>query len=207
MLQTDNYPAIPLWINGRAYLTMTPGFADVTDMATGKVVRRIPLCGASEVAHAVAAATGAVPDWVASGLACRAEALGRLGEALTAYAPHFAQLLAAESGMSETLAGSEVCAASEALRQPPTGPYAGVVAACADKHIPFSCHVRLLAAALNAGAAVVVRTPPEMPSALFALAELSGRCAFPAGVLNVIHGGEATAQALRAAVPDGFIQA
>ena len=57
MLQTDISPAIPLWINGRAYLTMTPGFADVTDMATGKVVRRIPLCGASEVAQDVDQAT------------------------------------------------------------------------------------------------------------------------------------------------------
>ena len=43
--------AIPLWINGRAYLTVSDSFYDVLNPASGEAVRRVPLCGAAEAAE------------------------------------------------------------------------------------------------------------------------------------------------------------
>ena len=61
MSESDDVLAIPLWINGRAYLTMAPAFFDVRDARSGQVRRRTPLCGASEAQTAVASAQDALP--------------------------------------------------------------------------------------------------------------------------------------------------
>jgi acyl-CoA reductase-like NAD-dependent aldehyde dehydrogenase len=57
--------------------------------------------------------------------------------------------------------------------------------------------LRLAVPGLAAGAVVVLKTDPSEPSALVALAELTGRCGFPPGVFNVVHGGEAMLQCFR----------
>ena len=48
MRQTDEPLAIPLWINGHAYLTLAPAFLDVRNPASGEILRRTPLCGADQ---------------------------------------------------------------------------------------------------------------------------------------------------------------
>ena len=45
--------AIPLWINGHAFLTVTQSFYDVVNPVTGEAVYRVPLCGTDEAAEAV----------------------------------------------------------------------------------------------------------------------------------------------------------
>ena len=87
--------AIPLWINGRPYLTMGDSFFDVINPATGQARHRVPMCGADEAAEAVAAARDAQAAWAALGLAGRQECLARLADALEKYAGHFAKLLGA----------------------------------------------------------------------------------------------------------------
>jgi len=64
--------------------------------------------------------------------------------------------------------------------------------------MPLLAPLRLAVPSLMAGAVVVIRPSPETPSALFALAELTARCGFPDGVLNIVHGGEAVVDGLRA---------
>ena len=56
----DGPLAIPLWINGHAFLTVTESFYNVTHPTTGESLRRVPLCGASEATAAVTAALHAV---------------------------------------------------------------------------------------------------------------------------------------------------
>ena len=55
--------AIPLWINGRAFLTMAPSFFEVVNPQTGTAQYQVPLCGADEAQEAVAAARAALPGW------------------------------------------------------------------------------------------------------------------------------------------------
>ena len=55
----------------------------------------------------------------------------------------------------------------------------------------------MAAAAWRSGSVVVLRPPPEAPSALFALAELSTAAGWPPGVCNVVQGDDALLEALR----------
>ena len=57
--------AIPLWVKGHAFLTVTDRFYDVANPLTGEALYRVPLCGAPEAAEAVASARNAQPGWAA----------------------------------------------------------------------------------------------------------------------------------------------
>ena len=199
MRQTDEPLAIPLWINGHAYLTLAPAFLDVRNPASGEILRRTPLCGADQAQAAVAAAQAALAAWAAQPAAARAARLAALGDALVAYAAHFAALIVEESGKDAALAAAEVADAVALLCSPPIGDASGVVAIVGNAEAPLLSSLRLAVPALMAGAALVIRPLPQAPSAIFALAELSGRCAFPGGVINILHGGDAVVEALRGA--------
>ena len=47
---------LPLWINGRATAALTTRYGEVTNPATGEVVRHVPLANAADVDAAVSAA-------------------------------------------------------------------------------------------------------------------------------------------------------
>lgn len=191
----DGPMAIPMWVNGHAYLTVTESFFDVIDAQTGDAVRRVPLCGASEAAEAANAAKAAQPAWAALAVAERQAHLSALADALAGYAGHFAKLVWQETGKSEADAAAEVEAAVAALRSWSAGE-AGVVAVLADASHPLAATVQLAASALAAGATVVVKPSPKAPSAVFALCELSARAGWPAGVLNLLQGDEAAIDGL-----------
>lgn len=197
MLQPEKPPAIPLWINGRAYLTMAPAFLDVRDPRSGMILRRTPMCGHDAAEAAMEAARAACGGWATQPAAARAALLAAVADALAGYGSHFARLIAEESGLDTALASAEVSAAVALLRDPPAIPAAGVYAVIGNAAEPLLAALRLAVPVLMAGAVVVVRPSPETPSALFALAELTGRCGFPAGVFNILHGGEAALDALR----------
>jgi succinate-semialdehyde dehydrogenase/glutarate-semialdehyde dehydrogenase len=197
MMQIDSPLAIPLWINGHAYLTLAPAFLDVRNPVSGELLRRTPLCGAGEAQKAVAAATDALAEWSAQPAAARAALLAAVGEALDAYAVHFAALIVEETGKDGALAAAEVAAATALLRCAPTGEASGVVGIIGNRQEPLLSALLLAVPALMAGAAVVIRPPPETPSAIYALAELTGRCAFPGGVFNILHGGDEALEGLR----------
>lgn len=187
--------AIPLWINGHTFLTVTESFFDVTDAATGAPVRRVPLCGAAQAEQAVLAARGAQPDWAEMGLPARRVCLSRLADALERYSGHFAKLLMQETGCNEAHANAEVGAAVTALRGVNVGE-TGVFALVVDASRPLSGFAEVMAPALMAGATMVVKPSPKAPSAVFALCELSGRVEWPAGVLNLLQGDTAAIEGL-----------
>lgn len=197
MSRTEEIRAIPLWINGHAYLTMAPAFLDVCHAASGEILRRTPLCGPLEAEAAFASAAQAIPLWSALTLADRAALLNALAESLAAYATHFAGLLSAESSLPAEEAATEIAAAVKLLQQSAVDEAAeGVIAILGDRQQPFLALLRLAVPALLAGATVILKPSPHTPSALFALAELSARCAFPAGVINVLHGDLAAIEGL-----------
>ena len=190
--------AIPLWINGHAFLTMADGFFDVTDPVTGEAIRRVPLCGASEALEAVNAARAAQPGWAAMGLAARRIQLGKLADALEGYGTHFAKLLQQECGFDEARAADEVAATVAALRDTGVG-QTGVLGLVVDASRPLAGLAEAVVPALMAGATVVVKPSPKAPSAAFALCELSSRVEWPAGVLNLLQGDAAAIHGLCAA--------
>ncbi|MEY2632613.1 MAG: hypothetical protein RIR00_1267 [Pseudomonadota bacterium] len=202
MLAPEGPLAVPLWINGHAYMTVTPDFFDVRNPQTGEVLRRTPLCNADEVAVAVRAAAEARPEWAASGAEVRQACLTALADAISHYGDHLSGLLAEESGLSAAACAAELAAATASLRQPAAAETpAGVIGILAQNGAPLSSVLRPAAAALAAGATLVINPLPAVPGILFALAELTGRVGFPPGVLNVVLGDAVIGQAL-AAHPD-----
>lgn len=196
--------AIPLWIDGHAYLTMGERFFDVVNPATGQALRRVPLCGPEEAAKAVEAAGGAQEGWAAMGLAARQLSLGRLADGLTRYAGHFAKLLVQDLGCPEAQASAEVEAAVAALRGTAVGD-GGIVALVVDAERPLQNLVLAAVPALLGGAALVVKPSPKAPSAAYALCELATRAEWPAGVINLLHGDGPAIEGLCAAGVDRLI--
>ncbi|MDR1994928.1 aldehyde dehydrogenase family protein [Azonexus sp.] len=200
----DGPLAMPLWINGHAYLSVGESFYDVAHPQSGEVVRRVPLCGASEAAEAVAAARAAQPGWAEMGLNARYVRLAALADGLERYAEHFAKLLLQESVFDEAAAAAEVSAAVAALRATEVGE-TGVIAVVVDAQRPLSAVAAALTPALLAGAAAVVKPSPRAPAAVFALCELSTRIGWPAGVLNLVQGDIAAIAGLCAAGIDRLV--
>jgi acyl-CoA reductase-like NAD-dependent aldehyde dehydrogenase len=196
--------AIPLWINGRAYLTVGERFFDVVNPATGEARYRVPMCGADEAAQAVAAARTAQGEWAAMGLAARQVCLVRLADGLERYAGHFAKLLMQDIGCTEDAATAEVATAIAGLRAMAVGE-TGVVALVVDDGRPLAGLVAAAVPALLAGATLVVKPSPKAPSAAFALCELATRNEWPAGVLNLVHGDGPAIEGLCAAGVDRLI--
>jgi len=196
--------AIPLWINGRPYLTVGDSFFDVVNPATGQARHRVPMCGAEEAAEAVAAARDAQAAWAGLGLVGRQECLARLADGLEKYAGHFAKLLVQESACPEAQADAEVAAALVALREASVGE-TGVAALVVAAGQPLAGLAAAAAPTLLAGATLVVKPSPQAPAAAFALCELATRCDWPGGVLNLVHGDGPAIEGLCAAGVDCLI--
>ncbi len=191
MHPSQEIKAIPLWINGHAFLTMVPAFCEVRDARSGQARRRTPLCGALEAQAAATAARDALSGWSAATVDRRRALLAVLGDALAGYAAHFADLIAEESGKASTAAAAEVDAAVALLRGATGGKADGpsvVAAVIGDDRAPLLGPLRCAVPLLLAGAALIVKPGPQAPSAAFALAELTARSGFPAGVYNILHG-------------------
>lgn len=187
--------AIPNWINGHPLMTVTERYFDVVNPQTGVAQRRVPLCGAQEVDEAVAAAQEAQSAWSELGMAGRQTCLLALADGLERYAGHFAKLLVDDAGVESEAAEAEVAGAIAALRQSAVG-MTGVLGVVADGASPLAALARAMAPALLAGATLVVKPSPKSPSATFALCELTGRAAWPAGVVNVVQGDTAAVEGL-----------
>lgn len=203
----EGAPAIPLWIAGRAFLTMPAGgFFDLRG-EDGGVRRRIPLCDGGVLDPAVAAASASFAGVQVSGWSALWSAWSDL---LQRYSAHFASLLR-EERQGSFAAEAEVEAALAAfsgLADP--APAGEIVAVVATAEQPFAEPVRLTLQALAAGKAVILKPSVRCPSALLAFAELATRAGLPDGRLNVVHGDEPIIAALCArpevvavACPDG----
>lgn len=196
MRQVKEICAIPMWLNGRAFLKPGQDYRDVRNPVTGELLRKTPLFGTEDVGEALRSAGKGLSVWEALGESGRKRLLSSLGGALLDMRVHFSRLMAEETGEDEESALREVLNVVSCLREPQVVVVAGVVVLCSNS-TGFLETVAQGVSALAAGAALIVCPSPESPSALFALAELSGRCGFPAGAVNVIYPSEESLAALR----------
>ena len=106
--------SVPLWINGRPTATQSVRFGDVTNPATGSVVRVVPFANIPDVDAAVAAATAAFPTWRATPPVRRARILTRFRELVERDQKALAAVISEEHGkvfldaMGEVQRGIEV---------------------------------------------------------------------------------------------------
>ncbi|HUX72426.1 MAG TPA: aldehyde dehydrogenase family protein [Steroidobacteraceae bacterium] len=157
-------------------------------------------CGAPDVGRAVAAAKSARSAWRRMPGADKAALLGEIGARVRAQGQALAMLSTQECGSPLCESRDDVVAAAACFEQGAAAAHdggsagAGVVAAIVSFENPLWRMARILAPAIAAGHTAVCKPPQQNPLSSLKLAELFAR--LPRGVVNVVTGGAATADAL-----------
>lgn len=202
-LSPNDAPALPLWIDGRAYLLMADQFQTVIN-AKGQPVRRVPLYGDDAVAIALASTRLALPVWRKQAVEDRNACFKNLHDLLCRFRGHFCDLLSEEAGFSHELAEAELERSLAAISGRVTEIHElhelhkkdGIAAVASDSLAPLAAPLVCAVEALAAGWGVVLKPSSKAPSALFAMAEVFSRAGFPAGLVNCVHGDEQVMRAL-----------
>ncbi|MFC3174056.1 aldehyde dehydrogenase family protein [Novosphingobium bradum] len=182
---------------------------EVVNPATGQVFATAPDCAEADLDEAVRAAQAAFPLWRATSLPERQAMLRAAGDLLRAHAAELAPLFTREQGrpLQGALGELEMSAQwfhSCADMAPPVhrksageGQIAetvhvplGVVCAISPWNFPVMLSVWKLAPALLAGNTIVLKPSPFTPLCMLKIGEIL-KDAFPAGVLNIVTGGDA----------------
>jgi len=181
----------------------------VINPATAQPFAEAPDASAADLDRAVAAARGAFPGWAATAHAERAAQVTALAASVEDHADGFALLLTREQGKPLAEARREVLGlaawlrAAASLELPVTVHEDSPARYCETRHVPIGVvaaiapwnYPLLLAAfklgpALVAGNCVVLKPSPFTPLTSLKLGELA-QTILPAGVLNVVSGGDA----------------
>ncbi|WBU52661.1 NAD-dependent succinate-semialdehyde dehydrogenase [Paracoccus sp. SCSIO 75233] len=186
----------------------------VRDPATGNIVAKVTMSGASDARAAVDTAQHAFPGWSGMLPQDRAAILHRWHDLIIAAKEDLAKIMVAEQGKPVSEARGEIDYAAsfvqfyaeEALRPNIEGitshlPDAemelwrepvGVAALITPWNFPCAMITRKAAAALGAGCTVVIHPSAETPLSALALTVLARRAGFPDGVYNTVIGDAAT---------------
>src|SRR5438477_10996190 len=96
---------LPLWVGGRAFQPATTRYGEVTNPASGEVIRHVPYANAADVDTAVQAAAAAFPAWARAPSLRRARVLMRFRDLLDRHKRDLAKIVTQEHG--KTLADAE----------------------------------------------------------------------------------------------------
>ena len=200
----DNYE---MTINGAGVTSSQT--IDVFNPATGQVFAHAPDCTDEQLDEAIKTAQTAYKSWRKTPIDERAVLLNKAGDALLAAADELSRLFTREQGRPVDAAKQEIQGAGmwfKAVSQmrPPVkvvensetqfievkyNPL-GVVGAIAPWNFPITLSVWKIAPALLAGNTMVLKPSPFTPLCTLEMGKLF-RDIFPAGVLNIITGGDA----------------
>jgi malonate-semialdehyde dehydrogenase (acetylating)/methylmalonate-semialdehyde dehydrogenase len=215
---TTTSGTLPLWIDGKAVAATSTRTGNITNPATGEVIRKAPMANPADVDAAVKAATKAFPGWRETPPLRRARILMRFRELLEAHRDEFAQLITQEHG--KTLAdaagslqrGIEVVEFASGVPHLLKGEHAEDVGKAIDCHsmlqplgvctgiTPFNFPVMvplwMFPVSIACGNTFVLKPSEKDPSPALLMAELFKEAGLPDGVLNVVHGDKEAVDAL-----------
>jgi acyl-CoA reductase-like NAD-dependent aldehyde dehydrogenase len=192
-------------------------YAEVRDPGdVARVVGRAAQADTALVDRAVDAAHRAFPGWAARSVGDRIGHLRRIAELLESMTDELVRIVVSETGMLPAeirleIAGSiaviddTVDAGRTFLRSRTVEDTtswvrvdrkpAGVVAGFVPWNAPIVLMIRKLAPALVCGNTIVIKTPPTAPLGITTILRRAAALV-PAGVINVVHGGDETGRAL-----------
>jgi malonate-semialdehyde dehydrogenase (acetylating)/methylmalonate-semialdehyde dehydrogenase len=209
-VESQNVASVPLWIGGRKQPAASSRHGQVTNPATGAVVRKVPFCNATDIDAAVKAATAALPEWRDTPPLRRARVMQKFLQLLQANQKDLARLVTEEHGktlpdaMGSVQRGIEVvefaCGVPHLLkgehsenvgsgvdchtvRQP-----VGVCAGITPFNFPVMVPLWMFPVAIACGNSFILKPSEKVPSASMRMAELAKDAGLPDGVLNVVHG-------------------
>jgi 1-pyrroline dehydrogenase len=198
-----------IFVGGKWTDAAEGGTMDVINPATGETIAEVPACTAADVDAAVEAAGAALPEWLDSTPAERAELLLNLADVVDANADELAAIESRNVGKPLAYAKDEMPVCSDNLRffagaarileGRSAGEYMkgytsmirreplGIVGGIAPWNYPLMMAVWKLAPALAAGNVQVLKPSEQTPLSLLRFTELA-QDVIPAGVLNVVTG-------------------
>ncbi len=209
---------LPLWIGGRAVPAQTTRYGEVTNPATGEVVRHVPFANRADIDAAVQAAAAAFPAWRAAPPLRRARVLMRFRELLDTHKKDIARIVTQEHG--KTLAdaegsvtrGIEVVEFATGIPHLLKGEYSenvgsdvdtyslrqpvGVCAGITPFNFPAMVPMWMFPIAIACGNTFILKPSERDPTTSLRLAELFAEAGLPAGVFNVVHGDKEAVDAI-----------
>jgi malonate-semialdehyde dehydrogenase (acetylating) / methylmalonate-semialdehyde dehydrogenase len=211
---------IPLWIGGKPVSATTNRYGEVTNPATGEVIRHVPLANAADVDGAVKSASEALPAWRAAPALRRARVLMRFRELLDANKKELRKIITQEHGKTlidaegEITRGLEVVEFASGIPHLIKGEHSenvgtgvdaytirqavGVCAGITPFNFPAMVPMWMFPVAIACGNTFVLKPSERDPTTSLRLAELLKEAGLPDGVFNVVHGDKEAVDALLA---------
>jgi malonate-semialdehyde dehydrogenase (acetylating)/methylmalonate-semialdehyde dehydrogenase len=211
------YPEVRNYIGGTFVDSNGREHLDVTNPADGSVISRVPLSGATEVANAVEAAKKAGPGWAATPIKERAQVFYRYKALLEKHIDELAAIVSEENGKirseaeAEVLKSAELCEFACSLPQIVPGEVlevsrgvecrverypVGIVASITPFNFPNMVPNWTIPNAIALGNCMILKPSEQVPISSGRIAELLREAGLPDGVLNVVHGGRDTVEAI-----------
>ncbi len=217
-VEAQTVAALELWIAGKRHRASATRSGNVTNPATGAVIRRVPFCNAADVDAAVKAAAAAFPGWRDTPPLRRARVMQKFLQLLQAHQKDLARRVTEEHGktlpdaMGSVQRGIEVvefaCGIPHLLkgehsenvgsgvdchtvRQP-----VGVCAGITPFNFPVMVPLWMFPVAIACGNTFILKPSEKVPSASMRMAELFKEAGLPDGVFNVVHGDKETVDAI-----------
>jgi malonate-semialdehyde dehydrogenase (acetylating)/methylmalonate-semialdehyde dehydrogenase len=219
MTYTDvqaKYPDVQNYIDGRFVPALT-SYLDVFNPSNGQVISRVPLSAGAEVDAAVRAAKKAFPKWSGLPLKERVQVFFRYKTLLEKHIDELAALVTEENGKVDSEARAEVLKSAEltefacSLPQIVAGEVmevsrgvecriekwpVGIVASIVPFNFPNMVPNWTIPNAIALGNCMILKPSELVPMSAGRIAELLREAGLPEGVLNIVHGGQQTVEAI-----------
>jgi malonate-semialdehyde dehydrogenase (acetylating) / methylmalonate-semialdehyde dehydrogenase len=210
------YPTVRNFVGGR-FTSAGARLLEVSNPSDGSLLSRVTLSSAAEVDAAVRAAVAAFPDWSATPIKERVQVFYRYRALLERHFDELAALITEEHGKIRPEAEAEVIKAIEltefacSLPQIVAGEVLEVsrgVECRTDRHpvgtvasmVPFNFPSMVphwtIPNAIALGNCMLLKPSELVPLSAGRIAELLAEAGLPAGVFNVVHGGQDVVEAI-----------
>jgi len=185
--------------------------------ATGNIIAHVPMSGATDVDLAVRAARAALPAWSATPIKERVQVFFRYRTLVEKHLDELSALIVEEHGkvMSEAraewlkaieltefacslpqLATGEILEVSHGVECRSERTPVGVVASIVPFNFPSMVPHWTIPNAIALGNTMLLKPSEHVPLSAMRIAELLAEAGLPPGVFNVVHGAQATAEAI-----------
>lgn len=209
---------VKMLVNGQFVDSTTSHWEEVTNPATQEVLAEVPFSTADEIAAAVAAATEAFKTWKNTPISTRARLFFRFQELIRKNMDRLAASVTAELGKTgpdaegDVFRGLEVVEHACGIASLQMGGYVenvagrvdtysilqplGVCAGISPFNFPAMIPLWMYPMAIACGNTFVLKPSELDPITPVMIAQLAQEAGMPEGVLNVVHGGKDTVNAL-----------
>ena len=205
-------------INGQFVDSNTSEWIDITDPATQEVIAKVPQTTDDEINQAVAAAKTAFQTWRKTPITTRARIFLKYQALIREHMDELAEILTAEQGKTiadargDVFRGLEVVEHAAGIANLQIGDFVenvasgvdtysiwhplGVCAGITPFNFPAMIPLWMFPMAIATGNTFILKPSEQDPMVTMRLVELAIEAGVPEGVLNVVHGGKATVDAI-----------